>query len=117
VSENNYEKWIAALPVKQGVKSPGLMIIEKNGCLACHSVDGSKLVGPSFKGLYGSTVEVITSGKTHKITADDVYLKTSIVEPDKDVVTGFQGGLMQSYKNVITDKDIQLVIEYFKTVK
>ena len=117
VSENQYEKWIAALPVKQGVKSPGLKIIEKNGCLACHSVDGSKLVGPSFKGLYGSTVEVTTSGKARKISADDVYIRTSIVEPDKDIVTGFQAGIMQPYKNVITDKDIQLVIEYLKTVK
>jgi cytochrome c oxidase subunit 2 len=117
VPENKYEKWIAALPVKAGGKSPGLTIIEKNGCLACHSVDGSKLVGPSFKGLYGSTVDVATSGKTHKITADDVYIRTSIVEPDKDIVSGFQGGLMQSYKNVITDKDIQLVIEYLKTAK
>ena len=117
VPDIQFEKWMAALPAKSGIKSPGLTILEKNGCLACHSVDGSKLVGPSFKGLYGSTVEVVTTGKNRKIKADDLYIKTSIVDPDKDIVVGFQGGLMQPYKNVLTDQDIQQVIEYFKTRK
>jgi cytochrome c oxidase subunit 2 len=108
---------MTALPVKSSAKSPGLTILEKNGCLACHSLDGSKLVGPSFKGLYGSTVGVVTTGKNRKVKADNLYIKTSIVDPDKDIVTGFQGGLMQPYKNVLTDKDIQQIIEYFKTLK
>jgi cytochrome c oxidase subunit 2 len=117
VPDNQYEKWITALPVKQGVKSPGLKVIEKNGCLACHSVDGSKLVGPSFKGLYGSTVEVSTNGTNHKVIADSTYIKTSILEPNKDIVNGYPPNLMKSYKEIITDKDIHLIVEYFKTLK
>jgi cytochrome c oxidase subunit 2 len=117
VPDIQFEKWMTALPVKSSAKSPGLTILEKNGCLACHSLDGSKLVGPSFKGLYGSTVGVVTTGKNRKVKADNLYIKTSIVDPDKDIVTGFQGGLMQPYKNVLTDKDIQQIIEYFKTLK
>jgi len=117
IPDIQYEKWIEALPVKSDVKNLGVKILEKNGCLACHSVDGSKLVGPSFKGFYGSTIDVVTNGKNRKVTADDMYVRTSIVDPDKDIVTGFQGGLMQPYKNVVTDKDIQEIIEYFKTLK
>jgi cytochrome c oxidase subunit 2 len=117
VPDNQYEKWITALPVKQGVKSPGLKVIEKNGCLACHSVDGSKLVGPSFKCLYGSTVEVSTNGTNHKVIADSTYIKTSILEPNKDIVNGYPPNLMKSYKEIITDKDIHLIVEYFKTLK
>ena len=117
VPDIQYEKWINALPSKNIVKSPGFKILEYNGCIACHSFDGTKMIGPTFKGLYGSTVSVTTNGKKREITADDTYIVTSIVDPNKDIVSGFQGGLMQSYKTVITDKDIQKVIEYLKTLK
>lgn len=117
VSEADYNKWLAELPVKKADTNLGHTVLEKNGCMACHSVDGSKSVGPTFKGLYGSMVGVTTNGASRKVTADSVYIKTSIVEPNKDVVTGFPQGVMKSYKGVITDKDIQLVNEYLKTLK
>ena len=117
VSEADYNKWLAALPVKKADTNLGHTVLEKNGCIACHSIDGSKSVGPTFKGLYGSMVEVTTNGASRKVTADSVYIKTSIVEPNKDVVTGFPQGVMKAYKGVITDKDIQLVNEYLKTLK
>jgi cytochrome c oxidase subunit 2 len=60
-----------------------------NGCLACHSLDGKMLVGPTFKGLFGSTVKVRTAGKQRTITADLAYLETSISDPSADIVDGF----------------------------
>jgi len=117
VSNSQYEKWIASLKVKNAITGPGPKILEKNGCTACHSIDGTKMVGPTFKGLYGSTVGVTTNGKNRKITADNAYIITSIYDPNKDIVTGFSKDVMKSYKNEITDKDIQQVIEYLKTLK
>ena len=75
------------------------------------------MVGPTFKGLYGSSVEVSTDGTVHRITADNAYIKSSIVDPNKDIVTGYPKGLMKSYNHIITDQDIQLVSEYLKTLK
>ena len=117
VPNNQYEKWIASLKVKNAITGPGPKILEKNGCTACHTLNGTKMVGPTFKGLYGSTVEVITDGKNRKIKVDDAYITTSIYDPNKDLVTGYQKGLMQTYNNVITEKDIQMINEYLKTLK
>lgn len=117
IPQDKFDNWLAALPVKTADTNPGFNILNKNGCIACHSVDGSKLVGPSFKGLYGSTVEVTSDGSIHKVTAEDAYIKSSILEPNKDIVKGYNKGLMNSYKGIISDKDIQLINEYLKTIK
>jgi len=56
-------------------------------CLGCHSIDGSAKVGPTWKGLYGSQVE-LESGET--VTADAAYLHESIADPTAKVVKGFK---------------------------
>ena len=117
VPQERFNKWLAVLPVKKADTNLGHKVIEKNGCIACHSVDGSKMVGPTFKGLYGSSVEVSTDGTVHKIIADNAYIKSSIVDPNKDIVTGYSKGLMKSYNYRVTDKDIQQINEYLKTLK
>jgi cytochrome c oxidase subunit II len=117
VPEERFKHWLAVLPVRKVDTSLGHKVLEKNGCIACHSLDGAKMVGPTFKGLYGSSVEVSTDGSVHKVIADSAYIKSSIIEPNKDVVTGYTKGLMKSYNHMITDKDIQQVSEYLKTLK
>ena len=63
------------------------------GCQGCHTIDGSKSSGPTFKGLYDSKVK-LTNGQT--VTADDAYLLESILDPDKQIVKGFQKGIMSA---------------------
>jgi len=117
VPQDKYDKWIASLQNNKAGSNMGYKLLDKNGCVACHSVDGTKSVGPTFKGLYGSNVEITTNGVDHKIIADNSYITTSILEPNKDIVKGFSPNIMQSYKGIITDKDIQLVVDYLKTLK
>lgn len=118
VPEKDFNIWLAALSVnKPTAASPGLEILQKTGCIACHSLDGTKIVGPTFKGLYDSTVEVVTDGKTHKVKAGDQYLKESITEPDKDIVVGYNKGLMKSYKTILKEDEIKKIIDYLKTLK
>ena len=87
------------------------------GCFACHTVDGSKLVGPSFKGIYGATRTVNTGGQKREVTANDEYIKHSIYDPGADVVEGFNKGLMQSYQGQLSDEDVAAITEYLKTLK
>ncbi|PKQ69042.1 cytochrome c oxidase subunit II [Labilibaculum manganireducens] len=94
----------------------GLIIVKKNGCLACHSLDGSKLVGPSWKGLFGKTETVITNGQSREINVDTAYVINSVYNPNDDVVKGFNKGLMLSYKNELTEDDIGEIIEFMKTL-
>ncbi len=117
VSEPDYNKWLKALPVKKADNSLGLKVLEKNGCMACHSIDGTKSVGPTFKKLYGSTIDVTTAGASRKLTVDDAYIQTSITDPNKDIAAGFPQGVMKSYKGIIKDNDIKLISEYLKTLK
>ncbi|MDP4210847.1 MAG: cytochrome c oxidase subunit II [Bacteroidota bacterium] len=116
VSQKAFDKWFAEIPKPAAGAAQGLEIIKRNACTSCHSVDGSKLIGPSFKGLYNSKHVVISNGKEHEITADSAYVRTSVLEPDKDVVKGFNKGLMRSYKGTVSETDIKNIIEYFKSI-
>ncbi|HSM48237.1 MAG TPA: cytochrome c oxidase subunit II [Draconibacterium sp.] len=95
----------------------GKRIMQNIGCFACHSLDGSKLVGPSFKGIWGAEHTVVTGKETRKIIVDEEYIKRSIYDPNADVVEGFMKGLMITYQGQLSDDDISNIIEYLKTVK
>lgn len=95
----------------------GEAIIKNNGCTACHSTDGSKIVGPTFKNLFGEKQTVTKDGKETQVTADEAYITRSIYEPDAEVVQGFPKGVMQSYKGTVNEDDIAKIIEYLKTLK
>ncbi len=94
----------------------GLAIMKVQGCDACHSTDGSKIVGPSYLNLYGETQTVIRDGKEVTVTVDDDYIRRSIYEPDYEMVKGYPKSLMQSYKGTLNDTDISKIIEYLKTL-
>jgi cytochrome c oxidase subunit 2 len=102
------------------VESPtatGRRIMQSIGCFACHSIDGSKLVGPSFKGIWGEEQTVVTGGEKRQITVDEEYIRRSIYDPNADVADGFNKGLMLSYEGQLSDDDINNIIEYLKTLK
>jgi len=95
----------------------GKRIMQNIGCFACHSLDGSKLVGPSFKGIWGAEHTVVTGKETRKVTVDEEYIKRSIYDPNADVVEGFMKGLMITYQGQLSEDDIKSITEYLKTVK
>lgn len=117
VSQEDYDKWLEGLKEASYVPEPaGLTLLRSTGCLACHSLDGSKLVGPSFKGLYGSS-RTVSSGSGEKVVvADDTFIRNSILAPNDEIAAGFPRGLMQSYKSILSDQDIATITEYMKTI-
>jgi cytochrome c oxidase subunit II len=94
----------------------GLKIMINQGCIACHSSDGSKIVGPSYLNLYGEKQIVIRDGKEVAITVDDEYIKRAIYDPNAEIVKGYPKGLMQSYKDAISADDLVKIIEYLKSL-
>jgi cytochrome c oxidase subunit 2 len=116
VPEAEYQAWLKALPEKTN-EPEGLTILKKNACTGCHSIDGSKIVSTSFKGLYGKTERVITNGSERSVTVDDAYIKTSVYDPDKDLVVGFQKGIMKTYKGIVTEDEITKINDYLKSIK
>lgn len=94
----------------------GKLLVDQKGCKACHTIDGSKLVGPSYKGLFGSKTTVLTDGKERTVLVDEAFVKKSIEEPDADVAKGFNKGSMVSYKGQLTEEQISKIAEYLKTL-
>ena len=74
-------------------------------------------MGPSYKGIWGEEQTVVTNGQTRTVKIDEEYIKRSILDPNADVVQGFNKGLMVSYRGQLSDDDIANIIEYLKTVK
>lgn len=87
----------------------GQGLAQSLGCLACHSVDGSKGVGPSWQGLYGDTV-TLTDGST--IKADEGYIKDSILNPSAKIVKGY-AAVMPAFTP--SDQELNALIAFIKS--
>ena len=79
------------------------------GCLACHSVDGSKGVGPSWQGVYGKT-ETLADGTSIKV--DEGYIKDSILNPGAKIVKGY-AAVMPAFAP--SDQELNALIAFIKS--
>jgi len=98
-----------------GEKPDGARLAKEKSCLACHSLDGVRGVGPTFKGLYGRQQKVLQDGKPVVITVDDDYLRESVRSPNAKIVEGFQP-IMPAMSD-LTDAEVEALVEYIKGVK
>lgn len=129
VSEAEFNKWIEAdvgsVPVtldENASDEEQLAVLQRagerlsriKGCNACHSTDGSALVGPTYQGIYGKSGTVVTDGEIRQIVVDEDYIRRSILEPNADIVEGYQP-LMPPQAG-ITEEEIFAIIEYLKTL-
>jgi cytochrome c oxidase subunit 2 len=73
------------------------------------------VVGPSWKGIYGEQV-TLADGTT--MTVDDAYLKQAILDPNSQVVKGFNPNIMPpSYAQLLSEAQISDIIAFIKSVK
>jgi cytochrome c2/glucose/arabinose dehydrogenase len=97
----------------------GRLVYERYGCIACHAREASAIskLGPNFKGLYGSD-RTFSDGLV-RVTADEAYIRESILQPTAKVVTGFgrTGMGMPSFAGVLTEQQLESVILYIKSLK
>jgi cytochrome c oxidase subunit 2 len=118
VSAEDFSRWYVTGPEKHDGEAAkgGAELVQKKGCLACHSTDGTKKIGPTFKGLAGSRVRVVTAGKEHEIIADDEYLRRSVMDPQADIVKGYPP-VMPPQKDAISPDELSEILEYIKGLK
>ncbi|MCF8368565.1 MAG: cytochrome c oxidase subunit II [Bacteroidales bacterium] len=116
LEEGDYNKWYN--DTTASADPPGLQVMKKNACLSCHSLDGSRIVGPTFKGIWGKTETVVTNGEEREIVVDEAYIRSSIYDPNADVTKGYNQGLMlTTYKDIISEEEMGQIIDYLKTLK
>jgi cytochrome c oxidase subunit II len=114
VPREEYEKWIAegddsALPLaKRGEK-----LYSNNGCVACHSIDGTAKVGPTLKGKFGA-METLEDGSQVKI--DENYLAESMLNPNAKVVKGYPRNVMPAFQGKLNEEELSALVEFIKTL-
>jgi cytochrome c oxidase subunit II len=101
----------AEVPAPKEAVLGGTELLDKYGCTACHSLDGSAQIGPTFKGLYHSK-RVLADGTT--VIADDNYLQESIEKPDAKVVKGFEPNMPTM---AIPPADLHQIVETIEKIK
>ncbi len=83
-------------------------------CRACHSNDGTKLIGPTFKNLLGRSQEITRQGSTDTVIVDENYILESITDPQAAIVKGYEMVPMPSFATILSEQDMEKLIEYFE---
>lgn len=78
------------------------------GCVACHTVDGSAGVGPTWIGMWGRTSSL---NRDRTAVVDEQYFRESLQEPGAKVVAGFPNVMSRYF---ISEAEITALIEYVK---
>ena len=89
----------------------GRDVAESAGCIACHSLDGTQVVGPTWQGLWGS-VKTLTDGS--EVTVDEAYVIESVREPAVKLVEGFSPVMIPYDANTVPDEDLQALITFLR---
>ena len=89
--------------------SIGERLFAQLGCPTCHRADGG---APALVGLFGTPV-TLQSGAT--VTADESYLRESILNPRAKIVTGYQP-IMPSFQGQINAEELTQLISYIKSL-
>ncbi len=112
----DYTAWIeeqqAIAAANKTPEGQGKLLTVKNGCTGCHSIDGTKLTGPTWFGLFGSNVELADGAP---VVANEAFIAESILDPKAKEVAGFSPTTMPPY--TLTEAEIANIIAYIKTLK
>ncbi len=103
----------AAAPKVVSLADKGKQVAQTKGCIACHSADGSKLTGPTWKGIWGAEEE-LTDGTKAKV--DENYIRESILDPHKKLVKPY-GPVMPVFKGLVNEDEINALIAYIQSLK
>lgn len=84
----------------------GLTVAQDNGCIACHTLDGSVGIGPTWLGMYGKT-ETLVDGST--VVVDEEYILESITRPDAKQVRGYENLMVRYF---LPPEDLVALVEF-----
>lgn len=115
LSESGFQTWVddQMASISNDPVVRGENWYQQYGCLACHSIDGSKRAGPTWLGIYGNE-ESLADGTS--IIIDDDYLLESILDPGAKIVLGYENVVMPPTGKNMNEQQVQDVIEFIKSL-
>lgn len=105
LSQGEFDDWVQENTLDVAALSPverGELWYTQFGCNACHSLDGTVVVGPSWQGLYGSE-RPLESGET--VVADEEYLRSAILNPLDEIVEGYPPSMPQTFEQQFAEEE------------
>ena len=112
---DDYQAWLGGGGATAGggtMIQRGEQLFTQLACVTCHLTDGSGR-GPSLVGVFGSMV-TLDNGTT--LTADESYLRESILNSQAKTVAGYQQ-LMPTFQGLVNEDGIASLIEYIKSLQ
>lgn len=91
----------------------GAQLYAQKGCIACHTVDGTARVGPSFLHDYGTTI-ALAGGKT--VVMNEAYIRESVLEPQAKSRPGYPPS-MPSFRGMLKDREIDALAAYIRSLR
>jgi len=109
---DEYQRWLTGTePPRSLVDLCQEIFTGRGSCLTCHNA-ASGPRGPDLAGLYGRTV-TLRDGK--RITADENYLRDSILRPARQIVEGYEN-LMPPYQDQLKEEEVLHLIAFIKSL-
>jgi cytochrome c oxidase subunit 2 len=115
-TEEQYQQWLeqkAEELMNMPLPELGKLLYVNKGCNTCHSIDGSRIQGPSFKGIWGESHQFTNASP---VVVDENYIRESILQPAAKVRTGYEA-IMPSFQGLLREREIQALSEYIKSLK
>ena len=115
MEQAEYDKWLAETK-GTSLAEGGKRLFLSYGCITCHRGD-SGARGPNLFGLYGTAVTLGDQAKvTGTVTADEAYIRESILNPSAKIVMGYQN-IMPTYQGQVSEDQMIQLVEYIKSLK
>jgi len=109
----DYQAWLSGGGLTGGsMLQQGEALFTQLACVTCHLPDGTGR-GPSLVGVFGSTV-TLENGST--VTADESYLRESILTSQAKTVKGYEH-IMPTFQGLINEDGVAALIEYIKSMQ
>jgi cytochrome c oxidase subunit 2 len=108
----DYAAWLSGESGDVNPVSAGEKLFTSLACTTCHVGNGTGR-GPSMNGVFGAKV-LFADGSTG--TADETYIRESILQPKAKVVAGFQP-VMPTFQGLVTEEQVQNLTAYIKSLK
>jgi cytochrome c oxidase subunit 2 len=109
----SFENWLAGgSSGLSSMKDRGEVLFAQYGCATCHAQDGSGR-GPSLRNVFGHPVQ-LEDGRV--ITADEAFMRESILNPPAKVVAGYKRDTMPVFQGQISEENLLQLIVYIKSL-
>jgi cytochrome c oxidase subunit II len=106
-----YQTWLSGGAAAGSLAETGQGLFASLGCATCHRLD-TQGRGPNLTGVFGKPV-LLEDGRT--VTADENYVRESILSPAAKVVSGFKP-IMPVFQGLVSEEQLNALVAYVKSL-